>query len=148
VWWFAAALALVVVEVLSLDLVLVMLAGGAVAAGVAGALHGGLWVQIVVFALVSCALLAALRPWLLGRLRRRTTLVETNVDAHVGRTARTVTQVDGEGGRIRLTGEVWTARSEDGAVLPVGTDVTVVKIEGATAVVRVASGAGDVPAQT
>jgi len=147
VWWFAAAVALIVVEVLSLDLVLVMFAGGAIAAGVAGGLGAGMWVQIVVFAVVATALLLSLRPWLLKHLRRRTTLVETNVDAHPGRTARTVTEVGPDGGRIKLVGEVWSARSSDGTVFPVGTTVTVIKIEGATAVVGAATEVpGDVPA--
>jgi len=148
VWWFAAAVALIVVEVLSLDLVLVMFAGGAVAAGAAGGLGAGMWVQILVFALVSGALLLALRPWLLKHLRQRTTLVETNVDAHPGRSARTVTEVGPDGGRIKLMGEVWSARSSDATVFPVGETVTVIKIEGATAVVGAATEAatGTTPA--
>lgn len=135
VWWMAAALLLVVVEVLSLDLVLIMFAGGAVAAGALALAGTPLWVQILGFAVVSTALLLALRPWLLRHLRTRVPLVETNAAAHVGRTAVAVTSVTERSGRVKLAGEVWTARTEGRDVVEVGEEVRVVRIDGATAVV-------------
>mgnify|MGYP001102287301 FL=1 len=133
VWWMAAALLLVVVEVLTLDLVLIMFAGGAVAAGALALAGTPLWVQILGFAVVSTALLLALRPWLLRHLRTRVPLVETNAAAHVGRTAVAVTSVTERSGRVKLAGEVWTARTEGRDVVEVGEEVRVVRIEGATA---------------
>ena len=138
-WWVAAAFLLVVVEMVSLDLVLIMFAGGAVAAGIASALGAPLLVQIFVFGIVSTLLLLALRPWLLKYLRQRTPLTETNVHAQVGRTGTVVAEVTDDGGRIKLFGEVWTARSAGDQRFPVGTDVTVVRIDGATAVVDAAT---------
>lgn len=140
-WWVGAALLLVVVEMVSLDLVLIMFAGGAIAAGVASALGAGLVVQIVVFGVVATLLLFALRPWLLRYLRERTPLTETNVAAQVGRTGVVVAEVSSTGGRIKLFGEVWSARSAGETVYPVGTDVVVLRIEGATAIV----GSADAP---
>ncbi|KQT98566.1 NfeD family protein [Sanguibacter sp. 4.1] len=134
-WWIGAALLLVVVEMVSLDLVLIMFAGGAIAAGIASALGLGLVGQIVVFGVVSTLLLLALRPWLLKYLRQRTPLVETGVAALAGRTGTVVSEVSDESGRIKLLGEVWTARSLGDVTFPVGADVRVVKIDGATAVV-------------
>lgn len=134
-WWIGAALLLVVVEMVSLDLVLIMFAGGAIAAGVASALGLGLVGQIVVFGVVSSLLLFSLRPWLLKYLRQRTPLVETGVAALAGRTGTVVSEVDDESGRIKLLGEVWTARSLGAVTFPVGADVRVVRIDGATAVV-------------
>src|SRR5665648_221045 len=76
-WWLGAALLLGVVEILSVDLVLIMFAGGAlVGAGLAFA-GTELWVQIVGFTITSTFLLIALRPWLLRHLRQRVPLVET-----------------------------------------------------------------------
>ena len=138
-WWVAAAFLLVVVEMVSLDLVLIMFAGGAVAAAVASALGSSLIVQIFVFGIVSTLLLFALRPWLLKYLRQRTPLTETNATAQVGRTGTVVAEVTDDGGRIKLFGEVWTARSAAGQRFPVGTDVKVVRIDGATAVVEAAT---------
>jgi membrane protein implicated in regulation of membrane protease activity len=134
-WWLGAALLLAVVEILSGALVLIMFAGGALVAALLAVLHTDVWVQIVGFGVVSALLLFALRPWLLRRLRARTPLVETNAAALVGRTGVVVADVSDRGGRIKLAGEAWTARTETGQVIPVGHEVTVVRIMGATAVV-------------
>ena len=139
-WWIGIALLCIVVEMVSLTLVLVTFAGGAVAAALANGLGANVGTQIVVFAVVSGLLLVALRPWLLRRLRQRVPLIETNVAAHLGRTAVVVTQVGPRGGRIKLTGEVWSARTEsDDVRFPVGAQVRVVRIDGATAIVAAAA---------
>lgn len=134
-WWLVAALLLGIAQVLTLDLVLWMFAGGALAAMVLALAGVPLWGQFVGFAVASTILLATLRPYLLRSMRRRGPLVETGAGALAGREAVTVTEVSEAGGRVKLAGEVWTARSDD--VVPEGTAVQVVRIEGATAVVRV-----------
>jgi membrane protein implicated in regulation of membrane protease activity len=135
-WWVGAALAFIVVEIVSVNLVLIMFAGGAFAAALANVLGANPGVQFVVFALVSGLLLFALRPWLLRRLRSRMPLVETNAAAQVGRVAAVVAEVSPSGGRIKLAGEVWSARTaRDGLIFPAGTEVRVIRIDGATAVV-------------
>ena len=99
----------------------------------------GLWlnIQVLVFAVVSVVLLVAVRPWALRVFRRSVPETLTNVAAHVGRPAVVVMDVSAHAGRVKLAGEVWTARSADpAAVLPVGTSVRVVRIDGATAVVE------------
>lgn len=135
-WWLGAALVLGIGEVLSLGLVLLMLAGGALAAALAAALGASVVVQVVVAVVVAIVLLAALRPWLLRFLRQRQHLIETNAAALVGLPAVTVTPVAGDGGRVKIGGEVWTARTADGAQLVAGTPVRVAQIDGATAVVE------------
>lgn len=133
--WLGAALLLGVIEMLTVDLVLVMFAGGALVAGGLAAAGAPLWVQIIGFAVTSTLLLLALRPWLLRHLRVRVPLAETNAAAHVGREAVVVLPVTEHSGRVKLAGEVWTARTDDPGTIDVGDEVTVVKIEGATAVV-------------
>ncbi|NTW40759.1 MAG: NfeD family protein [Cellulomonadaceae bacterium] len=139
-WWMGAALALAVVEILSLDLVLIMFAGGALVGGVLALLGADLWVDIVGFGVTSTLLLLALRPFLLRHLRDRVPLIETNAAAQVGRTAVVVAEVTERAGRVKLSGEVWTARTEHDEVARVGSEVRVVRITGATAVVTGASG--------
>lgn len=134
-WWLGAALLLAVVEILSLDLVLIMFAGGALMAALLAALGLPLWVQIIGFAATSALFLFALRPWMLRALRKRVPLVETNAAAHVGRVAVVVSEVTERAGRIKLVGEVWTARTENDEVIGVGEEVMVVRIMGATAIV-------------
>ncbi|MEV6183941.1 NfeD family protein, partial [Streptomyces sp. NPDC052015] len=58
------------------------------------------------------------------------------IDALKGKQAVVLERVDGAGGRIKLAGEVWSARSLDsGRAYEVGQEVDVVDIEGATAIV-------------
>lgn len=136
VWWVIAAVALGVLEILTLDLVLLMFAAGAVAALVASALGGDIVVQVLTFAATSTVMLVFLRPYLLRNLRSRTPLVETNAAANVGRTALTLSEVTDRGGLVKLAGEQWSARTDvGGLVLAADTTVRVVRIDGATAVV-------------
>lgn len=147
-WWVGGALALGILEMLSLDLVLVMFAGGALAGALAYALGAPVAIQILVAGVTSVVLLVTLRPWLLRHLKGRVDLPETNAAALVGRPAVVVSTVDGTTGRVKLVGEVWTARTADGGSLPPGTPVTVTRIDGATAVVgpAVAAAPGDTAA--
>ncbi len=135
-WWLGAALVLAIAEELSLGLVLLMLSGGALAGAVAAGFGASVVVQVIVAVVVAVLLLFTLRPWLLRRLRTRQRLVETNVNALVGRQAVAVTDVAGNGGRVKIGGEVWTARTRTGALVAAGTPVRVTQIDGATAVVE------------
>lgn len=136
-WWLGAALVLGVVEMLTVDLIFLMLAGGALAAMFTGLVGGPFWSQLLVFAVVSAVLLLAVRPWAKDWLQRSTPPTFTNAQAQVGRPATVLLDVTEHSGRVKLLGEVWTARTEQpGAVLPAGTPVRVVRIEGAIAVVE------------
>ncbi|HLS04517.1 MAG TPA: NfeD family protein [Actinomycetales bacterium] len=133
--WLALALLFAVVEMLTLDLIFAMLAGGALFAMGSSLLGGNVWVQVVAFALASLLLLVLLRPWGLKMIFRKGPLIPTGADAHIGRPAVVVSEVTTLEGRVKLMGEVWTARTEENTVLAVGTAVTVVRIDGATAIV-------------
>jgi membrane protein implicated in regulation of membrane protease activity len=132
--WLAAGVVLAAVEIFSLDLVLLMFALGAVAAAVAAGLGGPLWLAIVVFAVVSVALLYLVRPPVVKRLHAGPTLTLGH-DALVGRTALVLEPVDSRTGRVELAGEVWSARAADQQAYGTGTEVVVTRIDGATAVV-------------
>lgn len=138
-WWIGIALVLGILEMVSVALVLVMLAGGALAGALTAALGGSLGLQVVVAGVVSVLLLATLRPWLLRHWRERVPLTETNSTAYVGRRADVVAPVTETEGRIKLSGVVWTARSADGTRIEPGDDAVVVRIEGATALIAPAS---------
>ena len=125
-WWVGGRWCFGILEMLSLDLVLIMFAGGCLAGAVAWALGAPLGVQILVAALTSVLLLATLRPFLLKRLRERTPLIETNSAALVGQEAVVVSTVTVEGGRVKLNGEVWSARVDAAQAIPPGTEVRVV----------------------
>jgi len=134
--WLIAAGLFAAGEVASLDLVLLMFAGGALG-GMAVALAGGaVAFQLVAFVAVSLALLAVVRPIATRHLTQRTPLQLDGVDAVVGKTARVTRAVDRHSGRIRLGADEWSARSQhSGEVFAIGDTVRILQVEGATAVV-------------
>lgn len=136
VWWLVAALVLGILEVAAGgSLVFLMLAAGAAAAALAAAAGGGTAVTVAVFSLVSVAMLAVVRP-VARRHLRQPSAIRTGVDALIGGDALVLERVDARDGRVKLAGEIWSARSFDGSsVHEPGATVQVIQIEGATALV-------------
>lgn len=122
-------------EALSGTFVLVMMSGGAVGGAVTAALGGPLLAQVVVAVVVTIGLVWLVRPVAIRHLNPGPAAI-TGSDALVGREAIVLTHVDRDGGRVRLNGAEWSARTKDPAQhLPAGTRVSVIAIDGATAVV-------------
>ncbi|MFC5678825.1 NfeD family protein [Aeromicrobium endophyticum] len=136
--WLGLAVVLAVVEMLSLDLVLLMFAVGAIAAGAAAGLGAPVWITVPIFAIVSLLLLFLVRPSVVAKLHAGPTL-QTGHANLVGTTAVVVEPVDARQGRVQLRGELWSARTELDTVLDTGAEVLVVRIDGATAVVTSAT---------
>jgi len=133
--WLVIGVVLVAAEMLSGELVLLMLGTGALASSGAAALGAGLIIDVIVFAGVSVGLLVLARPALKRRFLESGG-VSTNVDALVGSRALALSAVDEHDGRVKLAGGEWSARTlTAGSVIAAGTTVTVVEIAGATAVV-------------
>ncbi|WP_223732588.1 NfeD family protein [Streptomyces purpurogeneiscleroticus] len=135
-WWLIAAVGLGIPLVVTAMPEFGMFAVGAVAGAVVAALGGGIVAQVIVFAAVSVALVAVVRP-IAKRARTGRPGMASGVDALKGRQATVLERIDGSGGgRIKLNGEVWSARAlDEGQVYEPGQKVDVVDIEGATAVV-------------
>ncbi|MGW5133265.1 NfeD family protein [Streptomyces sp. NPDC004135] len=135
-WWLIGATALGIALVITAMPELGMLAVGAIAAAVVtGIFGGGAVAQVVVFAVISTAGIAVVRP-IANRHRSQRPQLATGVDALKGRQAVVLERVDASGGRIKLAGEVWSARALDtDRAYEVGQEVDVVDIEGATAIV-------------
>jgi membrane protein implicated in regulation of membrane protease activity len=134
--WIVAALALVAVELLSLDLILLMLAGGALGAAITALAGGPPVLQILVACILSVVLLGFVRPLALRHLQvpKHT---RTGTEALLGTHGLVLEQVDSRDGRVKLGGEVWSARTaSDGRSYEPGVRVHVVRIDGATAVVE------------
>lgn len=134
--WVLAALALGVAEVMTGgSLVLGMVAVGALAGGVTAAVTDVGWLPWVAFSGVTVAMLVLVRP-----VARRHLVVprelRSGAAALVGADARVIREVTGEDGRVKIAGEVWSARAFDGdSVYAEGSVVQVLQIEGATALV-------------
>ncbi|MCD9878957.1 NfeD family protein [Streptomyces guryensis] len=135
VWWLVGAAALGIPLVVTAMPEFGMLAVGAVAAAVMAGVGFGSVAQVLTFVVVSVALIAVVRPIAVRHSAQRPQLA-TGVEALKGKQAVVLERVDGSGGRIKLAGEVWSARSLDAAsAYEVGQEVDVVEIEGATAIV-------------
>ncbi|PRY34827.1 NfeD family protein [Umezawaea tangerina] len=133
IWLIIGAL-LVGAEIVSGDFVLLMLGLAALGGAGVAALGAGTVISVVVFTVASILLVLGARPVLKRRLEIGHGL-KSNVEALIGVKAVVVSRVDGHEGRVKLHGEIWSARSLDHRVLEPGTEVTVFEISGATAVV-------------
>ncbi|MBB5858133.1 NfeD family protein [Amycolatopsis umgeniensis] len=136
--WLIAGILLIIAELLSGDLFLLMVGVGALFGAGSAALTGNPFIDVAVFAIASVGMLALVRPTLKRRFLSGPD-IKTNTDALIGARAVVVSTVDGEGGQVKLAGDVWSARCmTDGEPIAPGTSVTVVEIAGATAVVSAA----------
>ncbi len=135
VLWVVLAALLAAGEVFTLGFFLGPIALAAVLAAVAAAVGAGIELQVAAFAVASLASLAIVRPIAKRHLRTPGSL-RTGTAALVGATAVVVERVDAAGGRVKIGGEIWSARSYDeDAVIDPGTRVSVLEIRGATALV-------------
>jgi membrane protein implicated in regulation of membrane protease activity len=134
--WLVLAAVLGVAEIMTTTLAFGLIAVGAVAAGVVGVAGGGLPFQLVAFGVASAAGLGVVRPIAVRHIKQPP-LLRTGTSALVGRSAKVVEEVTDDGGKVRIGGELWSARPYDESqVIPVGSSVDVFAIEGATALVH------------
>jgi membrane protein implicated in regulation of membrane protease activity len=133
-WWLLAAILLLLGEAATNALVFLMPFGGAVVAAALAAFGVPWYGQLPAFAAVSIGLLAFVRP--VAVRRQAGPGLRTGAAALVGQEALVTERVDAHRGRIRLDGQIWSARALDPErVFEAGEAVHVAAIDGATAVV-------------
>jgi membrane protein implicated in regulation of membrane protease activity len=134
--WLIASGLFAAGEMASLDLVLLMFAGGALGGMTVALLGGATILQMIAFIVVSGVLLAVVRPLAKKQLVDSTPLQLDGVDTLIGRTAKVTRDIDYSGGRIRMGADEWTARSQHSSEsFAVGETVRILQVDGATAVV-------------
>ena len=137
VWVWLAVLALAVfVEMSTMALVSVWCAVGALVAVFAAYFNVPLAAQLLLFIGVSIVTAAVVRP--LAKKYADPYKVPTNADRLVGMEGR-VTETVNNGyptGAVYVDGKTWTARSEDGTVIPKGELVEIAGMEGIKLIVR------------
>lgn len=130
--WLVLGVGLVAAEMLTLDLVLVMIGVAALLAGGAALLGAGLTVQLLVLAAGSGVGLFLVRPTVKRHLTQGPELAQGS-DTLLGRRATVTAKVGPDGGQVRLDGELWRARPfDDASELTVGTPVSVLSVSGVT----------------
>jgi membrane protein implicated in regulation of membrane protease activity len=133
--WLIISGVLAAAEAASLSFVLIMAAGGALAGALTAAAGGPVALQVLVAIVGTLVLLGLARPAAIRHLNSGPRVI-TGSDALIGREAVVLQAVTNRDGRVRLNGAEWSARAIDpDQDLPAGTVVSVVKIDGATAVV-------------
>ena len=136
VWWMIAAGVLAVGEIFTLSFFLGPISVAAVSAAIVALIGAGLGIQWLVFIAVSLASLAVLRP-IARRHLHTPAQIRTGAAALVGARALVLERVDADGGKVKIGGEVWSARAfDEQQVMEPGSRVQVLEIEGATALVH------------
>ncbi|MEG1458767.1 MAG: NfeD family protein [Acetivibrio sp.] len=137
VYWLILLAVLLVIEICTLGLTTIWFAGGALAATVVSLTGLDLWVQIVVFFIVSIGLLVFTRPIALRYLNSHRS--KTNYEELIGKTVKITEKVDNfnQMGTAVLNGQEWTARSEeDHIIFSPGDKATIVNIAGVKLIVK------------
>ena len=135
-FWLILAIVLGVIEAATVQLVAIWVALGALAAIIPAMLNASLWVQFVVFVLVSAVALIATRPLVKNVLKLKRT--RTNADSVIGKIGVVIVQIDNfsSQGRVSVGGLDWSARSEDGEIIEVDEKVLIKSIDGVKLIVE------------
>ena len=130
IFWLILMIVLLVIESSTVMLVCIWFAAGSLVALILSLFSLSFPVQVVAFIVVSCALLALLRPLVRKFLTPK--IVKTNVDSVIGTTGPVTVAIDNNAaeGQVKLGAMYWTARSTTGEQIPVGTLIRVDRIEG------------------
>ena len=134
--WVAVIIIGVAVEAFSLDLSAIWFAVGGVAALIAASIGLEMSAQLVIFVLFSAVLLLLVRPFC--RRFLKTKKEATNADRIIGQSAIVTEGIDNirETGAVRISANIWTARSADDSLVPQGAMVEILEIRGVKVIVK------------
>ena len=133
--WLVIAIAAAIIELSTPQLVSLWFAVAALIAMASAAFGAQLWIQIAVFVLVSVILVVITRP--LYKKFIKPSVVATNTDALLGRVAIVKLDIDNDAsvGLVKVSGQEWSALSEDGSLIPAGQKVIIKNIAGVKLIV-------------
>jgi len=135
--WLALVIIFLVIEILTVGLTSIWLAGGALAGLLLDIADCNLWIQIGAAIIVTVLLLIFTRPFAMKHINRDHE--KTNYEGIIGKVVRITQTVDNinQTGRTLLNGQEWTVRSSrDEEILEPGTICKVVKISGVKLIVE------------
>ena len=133
--WIILAVVFLVVELITVAMVSLWFMIGALAALLAAAVGASMWLQILIFLLVSVACFALLYPRLnrfVGKNRQ-----PTNADMVIGRTCVVTQRIDNiaDTGAVAVGGKTWSARTKNGEIAEIGSHVRAEDIQGVKLIV-------------
>ena len=137
IFWLVSMIILFVVEAATVNLVTIWFAVGALAALISSLAGGPLWLQIVLFIVFTIATLIPTRA-LAKKYFNKNNHQPTNADMVIGQPCTVTEEINNLSGTgaVKCQGKEWTARSQSGQVIPVGTVVTAAAIEGVKLIVN------------
>lgn len=137
IFWIVLLVVFVIIEAVTPQLVTIWFALGSAAALVANLFNAPEWAQWLIFIAVSVVAVFGTRPFVKKITKQKSQ--PTNADRSIGETAVVTEEIDNIMGKgaVSLNGLEWTARSEDGSVIPKDAKVTVTKIEGVKLIVKI-----------
>ena len=130
IFWLAAMVVFIAAEAMTVSLVSIWFAAGALGAIIVALMGGGLVLQVTVFLALAVALLLSLRS--IVRKHFTPHVTKTNIDSVIGATGIVVTPVNNIAalGQVQINGMEWSARSSDNSHIPAGAMVRVDRVEG------------------
>ena len=128
--WLVLLILFLIAEGATAAVTTIWFAAGALVAMVASLLGAHIWLQVILFIVVSVGCLMALRPLLKKYITPKK--IRTNVDAVIGSQGVVLEKIDNLAGtgRVKLNGMEWSARAENKECIEAGTVVRVERIEG------------------
>ena len=134
--WLCALIIFVIVEALTVQMLSIWFAAGALVSLILALLGTPEWAQILVFCVCAALLLIFTRPIVKRLMKKQGTL--TNSDRILGMSAIVIQEINNDiaQGQVKVLGQVWTARSLGGEIYPVDTKVLVRSIEGVKVIVE------------
>ena len=138
-FWLIAMIVFGLIEAASIGLTSIWFALGALVSMIVAALAGPVWLQVVLFILVSAACLAFVRPLAKTHLNNRK--ISTNADRAIGKIGVVKEQICNLEGRgaVYIDGKLWTARSQTGEDIDAEEQVEILSIEGVKLIVKKAN---------
>lgn len=136
VFWLILLGVLLVIEIITLGLTTIWFAGGALAAFLVSIIGGPLWLQILLFIVVSVLLLIFTRPLAVKYMNKH--VEKTNVDSLPGQKAVVIKTIDNLQctGQAVVNGLEWSAKSKDGTIIDEGKVVRIAAVEGVKLIVE------------
>ncbi len=134
--WRVRLVVFVTGEAVKVGLTFIWFAAGALGGLLVSVLGGPIWLQVVVFLVLSAITLVLVRP--LAAKLLSSGISPTNADRILSQIALVTEEIDNiaETGQVKIYGQVWTARSESGETIPAQTRVRILRIEGVKVFVK------------
>lgn len=136
VFWLILLAVLLVIELATMGLTTIWFAGGSLAAFLGALLGAPIWLQVLLFIIVSVVMLIFTRPIAVKYMNKK--VEKTNVESIPGKTAVVVTEIDPltGTGQVLINGIEWSAKSNDGKVIESGSVVKILSVEGVKVIVE------------